>query len=114
MTEVNVDRVDDYIDYLQLHGEEFAELFNALLINVTSFFRDPETWGLIAGEIVPHLVDARPNDSPLRVWRFATGSVLSPRTPASVHRSAAETICERPCSIQVTPRKSCSTYAVRC
>ena len=41
-------RYDDYIDYLELHPEEFAELFNTILINVTSFFRDPQTWEHLA------------------------------------------------------------------
>ena len=33
-----------YVDYLEVHPEEFAELFNTILINVTSFFRDPTAW----------------------------------------------------------------------
>ena len=41
MSEVGVERYKDYIDYLELHAGEFGELFNALLINVTGFFRDP-------------------------------------------------------------------------
>ncbi len=35
MTELGVERYEDYLDYLQLHGTEFTALFNALLINVT-------------------------------------------------------------------------------
>jgi two-component system, chemotaxis family, CheB/CheR fusion protein len=41
---VGTERYDDYLDYLELHSEEFAELFNTLLINTTGFFRDPQTW----------------------------------------------------------------------
>ena len=33
-----------YLDYLQVHQEEFEALFNTILINVTSFFRDPDVW----------------------------------------------------------------------
>ena len=36
---------------------EFAQLFNTILINVTSFFRDPEAWEYLAREVVPR--DAR-------------------------------------------------------
>jgi two-component system, chemotaxis family, CheB/CheR fusion protein len=68
MGEVGVESYDDYIDYLELHAEEFAELFNTLLINVTSFFRDPPTWEHLATDIVPELVTARADDAPLRVW----------------------------------------------
>ena len=34
----------DYLDYLEVHPEEFEELFDTLLINVTSFFRDAAAW----------------------------------------------------------------------
>lgn len=37
MAAVGVERYDDYVDFLELHGEEFAELFNTLLINTTGF-----------------------------------------------------------------------------
>ena len=30
----------EYLDYLEVHPEEFGQLFNTVLINVTSFFRD--------------------------------------------------------------------------
>src|SRR5437588_530967 len=60
MSELGVERYDDYIDYLQLHTEEFAQLFNTLLINVTGFFRDPQTWEYLADEVVPQLVAAQP------------------------------------------------------
>jgi two-component system CheB/CheR fusion protein len=68
MGEVGVERYEDYIDYLQLHGEEFAHLFNTLLINVTGFFRDAQTWEFLAEEVVPPLVSSRAPGSPLRVW----------------------------------------------
>jgi two-component system CheB/CheR fusion protein len=74
MGEVGVGGYDDYIDYLQLHADEFVELFNTLLINVTDFFRDPQTWEYLAEEIVPQLIAARPADSPLRVWSAGCAS----------------------------------------
>jgi len=45
MQMVNVDSFVDYLDYLEVHPEEFSQLFNTILINVTSFFRDPVAWG---------------------------------------------------------------------
>ncbi len=70
MTEVAIEpsRYDEYIDYLELHSGEFAELFNTILINVTSFFRDPQTWEHLAAEVLPQLLAARVVDAPLRVW----------------------------------------------
>ena len=34
---VNIERFADYIDYLEVHPEEFSVLFNTILINVTAF-----------------------------------------------------------------------------
>jgi two-component system, chemotaxis family, CheB/CheR fusion protein len=66
--DLGIERYDDYIDYLELNAEEFAELFNTLLINTTRFFRDPQIWEVLADEIVPQLIAARPPDSALRIW----------------------------------------------
>src|SRR5947209_20275304 len=74
MAEVGLERYDDYVDYLQLHAEEFAVLFNAILINVTSFFRDPQTWNYLAETVIPELVAARTVDSPIRVWSAGCAS----------------------------------------
>jgi two-component system, chemotaxis family, CheB/CheR fusion protein len=74
MSEVGVETYDEYTDYLELHPEEFASLFNAILTNVTSFFRDPQTWEFVASEILPALVASLPRDAPLRVWSAGCAS----------------------------------------
>ena len=67
MAEVEAQTYDDYVDYLELHAEEFAELFNTILINVTSFYRDAAPWEYITNEVIPSLADRAPG-TPLRVW----------------------------------------------
>jgi two-component system CheB/CheR fusion protein len=67
MAEVGVRDREDYVDYLELHSHEFEQLFNTLLINVTSFFRDPQTWEYLANEIIPQLRGFTDSDAPLRV-----------------------------------------------
>ncbi len=74
MQEVGAERYEDYIDYLQLNAEEFAELFNTLLINTTRFFRDPQMWEALAADVIPQLVAARPPDATLRVWSAGCAS----------------------------------------
>src|SRR3712207_2292381 len=44
MSEVGIESTADYQDFLEVHPEEFAPLFNTVLINVTSFFRDRPAW----------------------------------------------------------------------
>jgi two-component system CheB/CheR fusion protein len=63
-----------YQDYLEHHPEEFGQLFNTILINVTNFFRDPEAWKFVATEIIPRiLADTRP-DGAIRVWSAGCAS----------------------------------------
>jgi len=34
----------DYLDQLQVDPDEYVQLLNVILINVTEFFRDPPAW----------------------------------------------------------------------
>ena len=67
MREVGIDAFDDYQDVLQLEPGEFTALFNTILINVTSFFRDAEAWQHLRTEILPQVLEAS-DGGPLRVW----------------------------------------------
>jgi two-component system, chemotaxis family, CheB/CheR fusion protein len=71
-----------YRAYLDGHGDEFAELFNTILINVTGFFRDAETWEIVAAEVIPRLLDERQEEAPLRVWSAGCASGEEPYTVA--------------------------------
>jgi two-component system, chemotaxis family, CheB/CheR fusion protein len=73
MKDVGADTVGAYQDRLQVHPEEFAHLFNTILINVTAFFRDPEQWQYLAGEIVP-LVCGPDSSREIRVWSAGCAS----------------------------------------
>jgi two-component system, chemotaxis family, CheB/CheR fusion protein len=84
MTAVGAERYDDYVDYLELHAEEFPQLFNALLINTTGFFRDPAAWEYLAAEIAPQLLASRAPDSAIRVWCAGCASGEEPYTVAMV------------------------------
>src|SRR5690242_19529733 len=71
-----------YRAYLVEHSEEFGELFNTILINVTGFFRDAETWEIVADEVIPRLLDERQNEAALRVWSAGCASGEEPYTVA--------------------------------
>jgi two-component system, chemotaxis family, CheB/CheR fusion protein len=57
----------EYMDYLEVHPDEFVQLFNMILINVTSFFRDEQVWDYVRDSVIPEVVRAR-NGSQIRVW----------------------------------------------
>jgi len=58
---------ENYQDYLEVHPEEFATLFNTVLINVTSFFRDTAAWDYLASSIIPRMLEAKRPADPIRV-----------------------------------------------
>jgi two-component system CheB/CheR fusion protein len=74
MQAVNIERFSDYTDYLEVHPDEFAHLFNTILINVTDFFRDPPVWDYLATEIVPRVVAAKKNGDSIRIWSAGCAS----------------------------------------
>jgi two-component system CheB/CheR fusion protein len=74
MQMINIDSFVDYMDYLEVHPEEFSQLFNTILINVTSFFRDPAAWGYLGEEILPRLLQEKQPDEPIRVWSAGCAS----------------------------------------
>jgi two-component system CheB/CheR fusion protein len=84
MSEVEVTDYESYRDYLEANPREFVELFNTILINVTAFFRDPESWEYVAAKIVPELLDSVPDDEQIRVWSAGCASGEEPYTIAMV------------------------------
>jgi two-component system, chemotaxis family, CheB/CheR fusion protein len=73
MQTVRIGAYEQYQDYLEVHPEEFTALFNTILINVTSFFRDSEAWTHLALELLPELARRAP-DKPFRVWSAGCAS----------------------------------------
>ncbi|MFI5908026.1 CheR family methyltransferase [Dactylosporangium sp. NPDC051541] len=72
MSQVPPDDYAEYLDYLQVHPDEFTALFNTILINVTGFFRDPDAWSALSREVLPRLIDE--HEGPLRVWSAGCAS----------------------------------------
>ncbi|HEU5038490.1 MAG TPA: CheR family methyltransferase [Nocardioides sp.] len=73
MEAVGLEAYDEYLDYLVLHPEEFTQLFNTILINVTGFFRDPDAWSYLQGELLPQVLRRR-EGQPIRVWSAGCAS----------------------------------------
>jgi hypothetical protein len=56
-----------YPDYLEVHQDEFAQLFNAMLINVTAFFRDADAFEYLRTTAVPKVIAASTGGD-IRIW----------------------------------------------
>jgi two-component system, chemotaxis family, CheB/CheR fusion protein len=68
MGTVGLSEFAEYLDYLQVHPDEFAQLFNTILINVTSFLRDPDAWTFLARDVLPRILDGKLAGEPVRCW----------------------------------------------
>ena len=84
MEAVGCERFGDYLDYLEVHPDEYEQLFDTLLINVTEFFRDPPAWEHLRDEVLPALLAAKAADEPVRVWSAGCASGQEAYTVAMV------------------------------
>ncbi|HEU4569684.1 MAG TPA: protein-glutamate O-methyltransferase CheR [Gemmatimonadales bacterium] len=71
---------DDYGVRLRTDPGELARLKDALTINVTRFYRNPETWERLRRDVLPGLLAAR--DGAVRVWSAGCSSGEEPYTLA--------------------------------
>jgi two-component system CheB/CheR fusion protein len=84
MEAVGCESFGDYLDFLEVHPDEFEQLFNELLINVTEFFRDPPAWEHLRTDALPLLLERKPADEPIRVWSAGCSSGQEAYTAAMV------------------------------
>ena len=63
-----INSTKEYIEYLKSHPKELQALFDDMLIGVTSFFREPETFNLLKEKVYPELLKIKTPNSPIRVW----------------------------------------------
>ena len=77
----------DYAGILDTDQSEYDRLIQALTINVSRFFRNPETFACVATKVIPELIAAR---SPLiRVWSAGCATGEEPYSLAVLFREHA-------------------------
>ncbi len=67
--------LDQYMEFLRHNSTEAFAIFNDILIGVTNFFRDRESWEAMAEQIVPKIFEGKEVGDTIRVWSIgcATG-----------------------------------------
>jgi two-component system CheB/CheR fusion protein len=63
-----IDSLGQYLKHVQENPDEIDALFHDLLISVTGFFRDPNSFQTLQKKILPKLLRNRAGDKPLRIW----------------------------------------------
>jgi two-component system CheB/CheR fusion protein len=97
METIGVDSFTAYLDFLEVHPDEFTHLFNTILINVTAFFRDPPAWARLSADTIPHIVASKRATDAIRVWSAGCASGEEAYTVAMVlaENLGAEAAVER-------------------
>ena len=85
MHERGIDSYDAYRTLLSGEPDEFIPLFDTILINVTSFFRDEQGWEYLGSEVVPRIVDGGHD---VRVWSTGCATGEEAYTAAIVFAEA--------------------------
>jgi two-component system CheB/CheR fusion protein len=64
----NLERLKDYLRYLEEEPQEVEELFHDILINVTGFFRDATTFNALKQKVFPKILKGRGEEDVIRIW----------------------------------------------
>ena len=70
----HLDEMATYVELLRNDAAEVTALFKDLLINVTSFFREPAAWEFLQEHVIRRFAAEKDAGAPLRVWVPACAS----------------------------------------
>jgi two-component system CheB/CheR fusion protein len=87
-----IDKIHNYVRFLQENPKETEILFKELLIGVTSFFRDAAVWEKLKNDIFPHLFEKFPNGYAFRAWVAACSTGEEAYSLAIIFKEAYEKI----------------------
>src|SRR3989442_14523 len=63
-----IGELKEYVLFLRHHPSEVEALYEDILINVTSFFRNPDAFEALKAEVFPSILKHRSPEEPVRVW----------------------------------------------
>ncbi len=63
-----LEELEDYAQYLQNNPTEVMALYQDVLIHVTSFFRDPESFDALKSKVFPIITKDKSPGTPIRIW----------------------------------------------
>jgi two-component system, chemotaxis family, CheB/CheR fusion protein len=59
---------ETYAKFMRENAAEVEALYQDILINVTSFFRNPDAFAVLKETIFPHIVAHHTSNDPIRIW----------------------------------------------
>ena len=62
------DNLADYVAHLKRNLSEVEALYQDILVNVTGFFREPQTFEVLKESVFPEIMRTKSEDTPIRIW----------------------------------------------
>ncbi len=63
-----IESLEDYVKYVQSSQEELTALYKDILISVTSFFRDHDSFEALKSKVFTRLLERKPPGATIRIW----------------------------------------------
>jgi two-component system, chemotaxis family, CheB/CheR fusion protein len=64
----HINELREYVKLLHHNPQEVEALYRDILINVTSFFRNPDVFEILHEKVYPRILSDRSSSEPVRVW----------------------------------------------
>ncbi len=68
MQMLGISSLSEYVEHLKDDAREPSRLFRDLLIGVTQFFRDSESFMAVAGQVLTPVLEGKNEDDEIRIW----------------------------------------------
>src|SRR4029077_5479171 len=88
MQDIQIETFEDYVDYLEVHPEEFSYLFDTIICDVTACFRDTAALEFLGTEIIPRILVAKKDGGLIRIWSAGCASGEEPYSLAMLFAEA--------------------------
>jgi two-component system CheB/CheR fusion protein len=85
-----MDGLAEYVRFLQCSPAEVEALYQDILISVTSFFRNNESFEALKTKVFPRLLNGRPPHEPVRIWTLGCSTGQEAYSLAIAFTEAAE------------------------
>lgn len=96
----HIETLEEYHVFLQKNTDETEELFKDLLINVTSFFREPHAWRELARQTLPSLLEKCEASKSFRIWAPGCSTGEEAYTTAILYSELLEREAT-PCDVKI-------------
>ena len=96
-----IDKIANYVRFLQENSNELDILFKELLIGVTRFFRDTVVWEKLKEKVLPDLFNQMPDGHVFRAWVTGCSTGEEAYSLAIVFKEAYEKVKDKNFTLQI-------------